>query len=64
MKDVWRKDKFNLVMVAVAYLTLFSIVAVIVTVMIRGFPHIGKSLASREIQIAIRVTVLATVRTT
>jgi molybdate transport system permease protein len=56
VKDVWRKDKFNLVMVAVAYLTLFSIVAVIVTVMIRGFPHIGKSLASREIQFAIRLS--------
>lgn len=53
---IWWKDKFNIFMVTIAYLTFLFIVTAIVTVMIKGIPHITKSLATPEIQFAIKLS--------
>jgi len=56
MKKLWWKDKFNIFMAAIAYLTLLFIIVAIGTVIMKGFPHIGKSLATPEIQFAVKLS--------
>lgn len=56
MKNSWCANKLNIFTVTIAYLTLLFIVVAVVTVMIRGLPHIGQSLATPEIQFAIKLS--------
>ncbi len=56
MKKTWWKEKFNIFMVVIAYLTLFFFMGAILTVVIKGLPHIGRALATPEIQFAIKLS--------
>ncbi len=56
MKKKWWKDRFYIFMVAVAFFTFLFMMVAVGTLMFRGLPQIGKSLASPEIQFAIRLS--------
>jgi len=55
-KGKWWTERFNLIMVSITYLILFFIVAALVTVLIKGLPHIVKALLTKEIQFAIKLS--------
>jgi len=52
----WWKDKFNISMFIIACLAFFFIAIVIVSGMIKGIPHITKSLAMPEVQFAFKLS--------
>lgn len=56
MKERWWKDKFHILIIAVTYLVVAFVVMVLITVIIKGLPHVGQSLFLPEIQFAIKLS--------
>lgn len=58
------KDKFKLSMALVSAFTFLFIISAVITVIFRGAPHIGRSLAMPEIQFAIKLSLYTSVIST
>ena len=56
MKKVWLKDWFSFFVVIIICLVLLFIVSAVLAVMVRGIPRIAQSLATPEIQFAIKLS--------
>lgn len=63
-KTGWWKDKFNLFMVSFTYIITFCIFAILMTVVLKGLPNIGRALLTKEIQFSIKLSLYTSVIST